>query len=649
MAYHLTLADLPPPTPQPKFKLTLADLPPVHTPSLNDEIIGGINNLGGGIAHGATVPIAAAYNIAGNALAHIPAVDKLKIVQSIAHGLKSVHAFNPPFYNPHSVLGQTGNIGAQLATPIPEADVGNLLPEAVKPAKTLLNRLTTNATTGALYSPQGHRTQGAITGAIGGEILDKLANVPRTVGNLGRTIANKYLKEWASDARNHYVGLRTPEEVGKINPLLGNEPVNIGEVIGHHKLANVIYGVPKFVPTIGRKKLLKQPGFLVGQTDKAANDLMNSLSHGVAASDIPTVLQNILKNRANFHEGISRALYAGRDKLANDAGVKVPLTNFQNAASQMETALGTQWGKTPESNHALNIISQLNPEAQTGVTFSNAHFVNSALKDDARNYEKQGNMYGKKLMSQLSAGLEKDIQTAADSTPGLKEAHAAAQNYFKENVLPYRAKSIKNIIKGDANLDSVNKILNVNKSVPKKVLADIGEIPRQQILFNQAVKGAHPTPEGKLETTPQNLINMYKNLSANQRQRLINPNLNKEFQKLTALNQVSQNARGKIYLPNTGAKNLAPLVRGEEALGAEKVASGLGALKTLLYGAPIAGATALTSGKALKLLSSPEIREAYVKGGLKMLPKKAASKAQEGITKGAILALNKALAAGGNQ
>lgn len=607
-----------------------------------------INNLFGGAVHGVSVPVAGAENLIGDVAAHVP------LLHGAGKALQNVRPLMPLNYDPTSGLGEAGNVGAQLLGPAPELDVASHIPQAVgaiaskvplgeKAVGDILNRTATNASTGAVYANPNQRLSGAVGGAVGGQLIDSAFHAPTHIRNLARHFTEKTLQKIAHDASQHMGSLRTPEQVANLDKQIGDMPLNFGEVIHDPDKAKILYN-EAWLPFSGQKKTGAK---LVGHVHEFANNLMQELGGGVEPGKMARTVRESVQKNAEQTEAKSKELYGARDALAQANNVQIPLTHFMEAANKIKKNPG--WLKTPEGVHVKNILddlktNELNAHLQKGadprVDFENAHFATSGLKKAARAYEKMGNLNGVRLMTQLHAGLEKDLNTELASHPELLAAHNAAQEHFLKNVVPYREKPIRNIIKNRANLKSLNStLLNSNH---EKVLADLPETAKKQLLFNILKRKLKPTGDNQFKTTAQRLSTGYGNLDPDDISRLISPELQQKFAHLKSLNDVSETAQARYKPPNTGYQTNKTLVKVLEGLGIGGAAKAAGAVKA----AAILPALAAIQRKRLAFNFSPEIRRAYIAGKVKRLEHKPLNKIQKTLKKAAILGGNQAIAGG---
>ncbi len=404
-----SLADLPAAVPAPKF--SLSDLPPASSPSTSSTpsflhsvarspLVHDINTIGGGTARGLTKPVAGIENMAGDALSYIP------FLQGAGHALQAVRPLNAPFSHPNSAVGQLASGGAQLITPVPEANLAeSLVAGAGDVFKTAINRLATNTATGAVYAHANHRLAGAVTGGIGGELLhhgiNAIQNAPVIVKNLAKRFLNAHLKELASDAENHMTGVQTPAQVKKMLPQLGKKEVNLGEVIGAAPYAKAIYNAPKYVPVSGRKTFKKAPGFLVGQTDNAATEMMTALGGGSHPAQVTKHIANAVKENYNHQNTISKALYAHRDAIADAAKTQVPLTNFKKAAQNIKQEAEDSWLQTPETARANSLVKSVSRPVI-------APSVNNQINETLN---KTKNLKGLDLLKAIAAHVTENTQS----------------------------------------------------------------------------------------------------------------------------------------------------------------------------------------------------------------------------------------------
>lgn len=630
-----------------------------------------INNLGGGLVHGASVPVAGAENLLGDAVSHVP------LLGAVGNALQNVRPLQPMNYDPSSGFGIAGNITGQLAGPQGELDIASHTPSLIRAAaeklplseaaiKAAINRTATNAGTGAVYAAPNHRLAGAVGGAAAGQVLDTAFHLPTHIANLGRMYVNHFLKTTAQDASQHLLGLRSPSEVGELNSQLGEMPVNFGEVVGNHALTNKTYN-RTHVPFAGNKKV---GAINAGMAVNEGQNLLDELGEQTPTAQIPSQIVQAVKANADKEQALSSAAYAARDKLALDNKVHVPLNNFKQAVADLKRKNAALWMQTPETKHAQSLIDGLMQpfapkeikagaviDPQSGkpflgasvvhppmeVPFAQAHFANSEIKDLGRSYDRQGNRHGKSLMTPLHVALSKDIDTALSAAPLTKAVHDAAQAHFKSTVLPYREKAIQNIIKGKSDLKSLNSTLLNSKHA--KVLSDLPETIKNKILYNQLAGRVTKDANNQEVITPDALRNAVKSIGAETASRLISPEVQQKLARVNALNEVSREGKMRYSLPYTGMR------------AAED------AKKRTLQFAEVGGAGAMVKGgllakflpavippalyhnrKMTQLMYSPEIRRAYASGkGLKMLRPGRLNKSQNAIKKAAILGTDESI------
>lgn len=502
--------------------------------------------------------------------------------------------------NPNSIAYQGGQLATDLAVPAPDVNIIGAAARVPRLLRTLGNAAAQGATYGALTANPGNFGSSVAAGALGGAG----ANL---VGNIGRVATNNLIfKPLANAAAKNVGDIKSPQEVAAINKLIGNAPVNFGEVVGSPALANTAYNVGGLIPFNTRVSKA------VGYVNKNANNLFGDLGDKSIPQLVPYEIAAHVKNNANANHLAAKALFNNVQDIANRNNVQVELPNFLNGVKNVQDDLGTNWMNTPEGSHISGVLNQLTDKlnGSTSVPFQAAHFANSKLLDKIRDYQSAGNYNGARLANMVRAGLQQDLDNAANNTPELGDAYKDAKNYFKTNVVPYRQGQITNIINGQSDLKNLpNTLLNTKNS---KILDDLPQPTKNLIMYQKALDNADTNAEGNPIITPVKLKGAFNNLTDDQVSRLLTPDTIQRFNALGELNKATAEARGRYRTPQTGARtaNLLKLLTEGGAL------SGAAYFAGLPHVAAGTGLAALGARTILKNAYDPAIRRAYAAGGL---------------------------------
>lgn len=501
-----------------------------------------------------------------------------------------------PGVNKSSIPFRVGGFATDLALPIPELGLGSKVAE-LGGGKILqsLGRVGESAIqgagAGAATANPNQIGSGALSGAVGGSLLHGAFATPKT-------ITNAILRNTAKKAENYIGFLRTPAQVAKINQQLGNQPVNIGEVI-NSPWNKTIYNATSAIPLNTSRN---NPAALVGQTHAFANNLLSKIGNGIAPEESAEKIQKALSDNENAVQRRSKALYKEVDDAATQNETNVQYNNYSKAIKDIKNELSNTDSPDPDESKVLAALPDLSTKV---ASFTRAKNTYSNLLTASRQLAEGGNRNAERLLIQAQKALEQDMETGAKAGgQDTYEKYRAAQDDFKNNVVPYRAPIIQKIIQDKSNLKNVNTPLVDTSN--KKVLEDFTPEQKNMVLYNHLLNHAQLDEDGDPEITSAAMGSAYKKLGANLRKRLISPETQADFNKLNMLNKASKEAQTRLVPPDTGVQAAQQISKGDW-----KAALGALAWKSAAAFPP----ALIAANKGLKTLYSPGLREAYAAGG----------------------------------
>jgi mannose/fructose/N-acetylgalactosamine-specific phosphotransferase system component IIB len=574
-----------------------ANVPQISTEGVGGKILDIINNVGSGAANELA-------KIGGNLSKFTPNVN---VEDIIAHHLNE--AKQPGFFanlqqattqlpgvNKSSIPFRVGGFATDLALPIPEVGLGSKV-AALGGGKALqsLGRVgeaaIQGAGAGAVTANPNQMGSGALTGAAVGSLLHGAFATPKT-------IANAVLRSTAKKAENNIGFLRTPFQVGKINQQLGNQPVNIGEVI-NSPWNKTIYNATSAIPLNTSRN---NPAALVGQTHAFANNLLSKIGNGISPEDSAEKIQQALSDNEDVVQKRSKALYKAVDDAAKQNETNVQYNNYSKAIGNIKNELSNTDSPDPDESKVLAALPDLSTKV---ASFTRAKNTYSNLLTASRQLAEGGNRNAERLLIQAQKALEQDMEAGAKAGgQDTYEKYRAAQDDFKNNVVPYRAPIIQKIIQDKSNLKNVNTPLVDTSNA--KVLEDFTPDQKNMVLYNHLLNHSSLDEDGNPVITPAAMGSAYKKLGANLRKRLVSLDNQGDFNKLNMLNQASKEAQTRLTPPDTGVQAAQQISKGDW-----KAALGALAWKSAAAFPP----ALIAANKGLKILYSPGLREAYAAGG----------------------------------
>lgn len=444
--------------------------------------------------------------------------------------------------------------------------------------------------------------QGAGLGALlqgGGELaaqgLSKIA--PYLTSPIRKLLASQVAKESGQinpqTGLSKNIGARTPEEVGNIlNQLPSNFSTTLGELTQNPKVLSLEKGLEK-APFSGYKNALKQG---IAQTDIQANKIAQSLLGESKPAEVSDNILSGLKNYKDTLKGQMESLYSPIEQSAEKAGFAIKerpnarsvfeqTFNKDSELNQKGVQLRPQFNKS-ELEEIQNVVNPKQAASFNEIRNLESDLKGRAREENAKNEYRRADFYNK-----LAEGLRKDYdKTLGDKLPGgLKDKLEEANRFSRENYYKLFNEDVNNLISGK-NKD----VFGTLKKNPE-LLDRLPQELKHQIFFNELGNKV----EGSGEISPQKLLTTYNRGSPKAqelKERLLSPQLKRELDQLSLMNELTQRARRINTEPETTGKTLEPLAKAAFALSHPHIALGL-------LGGPL----------LRKSLMNPETLRAYAK------------------------------------
>lgn len=506
------------------------------------------------------------------------------------------------------ILPQLGIAKAAEALP--------LLSKSSSGISKVLNSIMGNAGEGAAYAtlaaagnPNSNMREAATSGAEIGAGLTAGAHALKLPASGIGALVNMYKNRLTKKAAAEPSLRRSPEQAGALSAKLGDQPVNIGELVDDKGAQTFYTDVLGNIPFSGVKA---QEGQLVNNSVGKANDVINGLKGRSAPEDIPSSLIDAIARKKNEKKKIAGDLYSETWALADKA--KVALKNKDNFKKVTEEILhnekeGLTKGLDDKDikyiqslkNQIVN-AKELNPSyyrpynsyTPKEMSLRHAHNIRSNLGDEA------ATSYGKddtraKVFTALKKALDEDMQASISQSnnKSVIDNYRKANQYFGKEYMPYKGLDLNNLIqnKKDENL-VIGNLLN---SKNKKILEDMPQALKNLITYSKLGKG-EKLEGGENFASPGRINQLAQNIQPSTAKRLLTPEQRKQLVELNALASTSKKAELSRNKPPTGYKNMP-----------EAVMAGLAGIlgKSAVLTAPIAN-------KFAKVMTSKALRDAYI-------------------------------------
>jgi len=513
----------------------------------------------------------------------------------------NVFAFNPQAANtmPAKIGNIAGQIGAMAAVPTF--------------AEGLLPSLGEGALQGGAYgavqaanNPKSSIGLGAGIGAALGAPGEAFGNM---IGNYMRGLASK-----AGEAGSR---INTPQEVQKIAQLTG-QPTDFGSLVGSKGLSNLANKVlPNMglIPFISNKGMKAVQEAMKNQTDTAADSLLNGLRGGVNPEDIPESLRKAISGNLNNYKSTASDMYDAVSNSAKNRGVRInDFSNLKNALND----INDEGSLLPESSGFLNKLKKLVPEAESdGQQYSKTNEKYDpvhTLSKQASNYSGTNYSSNAPLSRQYSiigSALKKDLQNGLSSSGNgdLVTSLNKANQYYKDNVVPYNDNVVRGIINGNKDVESLPNRLK--QSQVSTVVGHLSDDDQNRLGYQLLSKKALEEDKklGTIQTSPQKLMGAYNSLSPSVRSRLFSPENINNFDVLRAQLGTQQSLRDAL---SPAGNDLNKIVKKGAIKFAPSIASTVTGISSPHLIAPLWAGSNIAARLGNKLLRSEALRNAYL-------------------------------------
>lgn len=402
-----------------------------------------------------------------------------------------------PTYKAKDLSTKIGQIAGELAPFFiaPELPIGSYGNAAVQGS----------IATAALGS-SNNRLRNALVGAIAGPAAQSL-------GEAIPAIANIPIKYFGNKARNalsqgrRFLNLRTPEEVAKISANFPpNERIRASDVFLENKINPVI--------KVAQDKSSGLIDKILGDTDDS--NIYKTLKYAVkrnkkASYEKYQDIFNNLKDRAST--------------IAKDQEISKPvkLTNYESALTDVEK-------DNPDiidliSDKLKSLSTKFKNAKNKDQSFDMAHRIQSALGDAARSNPDESSAFSK-----LQDAVLEDIGDAHKNIdPDLYNDYLNARKGYKQEYVPYKKKSLSNIVNDTVNDEKIgNQLLD---SSNQKVLNDLTPNEKRLLIGHKLINHVKNKSSG-IDVNPVAFLKAYKGIKPNIKSLISDPELESEFSDL---------------------------------------------------------------------------------------------------------------------
>lgn len=240
---------------------------------------------------------------------------------------------------------------------------------------------------------------------------------------------------------------RAGNEAGRLSDEF-DVPLTVGELRGSENLR-------KLETQLERVPLAGTGGFRKRQAESlaaAADRLVRKYDDGV--DDVGEALQGSLQRVLNKNKGEASKKFDEVSRLAQNADNPVVFTNTQRAAREL---LANEVEELPSGAATLaREFLELKPR-----DFEAARKLRSRISGEARRIQKQavsGNVADTDVaaLSRLASAVDDDLAAFAEGQGGdLLTAFREANSYFRENVVPFKAREFRRVLSDDFDTDNI--------------------------------------------------------------------------------------------------------------------------------------------------------------------------------------------------
>lgn len=476
------------------------------------------------------------------------------------------------FIGPQGIAGRVGE-AADL--------VGDVLPWAKQTASNALQ----GAAYGGLTSPNGQRGVGTAIGAAAPLGVD-----------LGLQAIDKGIVPTASFAKNVLTGTRNlSPEAQAMNQQVGNLPVPYAAPNTYNLLSKIpLSGIPAQQAKVATatqgiandlaNAAQQKSNQLSGTAQDLANDLATTTKNNVSNMSQPVVgnlsVADALKQKSNsvlgdiagdntledmpnniasavkqnYKTGLdnNNALYQASADANDKSGIKInSLPETQKVAQQYLDNHAIENNLSPENASKLNKFisvpdtsgygfNDLNPDYDISNynTFNKLHTLQKNFSSMAGDNFGSNNNYVGTMFNNMSNAIKNDMETAVQNSgnPDLYQKLQVAKQDYIDNRAPYETPQIQSIVRDKANLNNIHNTLLQNNSAVNAVVNQLPQDVKGQVALLKMRGAVSTNPDtGAYEMNPQRGYGSYGSLLEGQRQKLLTPEQNNQFQGIGSL------------------------------------------------------------------------------------------------------------------
>lgn len=575
-----------------------------------------------------------------------------------------------PHFAPNTAAAKYGETAGEIGSSflLPELQVAKgiqAIPLATKGVSNLVKAIANFA-----KSTAGAGAEGGAWTALN-NITSKDTDISKNVGqnSLVSAIANTLLRGGAAGVNalttnriNNMVqnlashaspgGIRSPEEAAKayeqIKPILGDAKMDLGSLVGDMPLSVAYNQKLKASAGSGPMVINNQYKRLANanrETNSVLQDMLGNSTDRNVHSEIINRINNLKEantqaSRKEFNSivqeanergfsfpGWSKAAQYAKETLEKESrvlgsGIKGELrTTLKNLAEPANSATPNQY-KWDANNPADRIISevpingkQAKNNNQPQYSYEDAHFSHSNIGKMGDQYAAKQEYRAADVSNTLQEKIREDIEDALRKTGNqdLFDRWKVARENFKNNVVPFRKKSLTSILSEDKNANKISDELLLDRN--KDVMRHVDQDTRNLMGYAQFSDLMKETGHNNQSASLQNIMNRYQTLKRSGDLDIISPELQKRLDAINTFNTMLPESKLAMNPGGTGIRNYATLTNAIKA--AIPTAAYLGHFPGFALGGAVA-IPAYENAKA-RALTSDWLRNAYINQGVNPL------------------------------
>lgn len=509
-----------------------------------------------------------------------------------------------PKWNAREFMGLEGDNQVDLGKMI-ESDKPNPLISAIGQygmggaagGVRMLPMMAANAANAAVQAKPGERMRAGVEGAV------STALPVAAVRGANKLRPSKML-----------AGNLTPEQLQANLSAAEGTSTGLGDVIGSPGLKRLYENVLPRVPGTGADTAMQGTAT---QLIKQGEGHLGKLGEGLPQGDMGSLLQDALKKASTEARSEKNANFKRVNDIADEAGVVVPREKFKSKAQSLLDEIA----ESPELKREMSpeIMSDLEAYAkgEKGNTLRLSNIFKGKLNDKANEAYGAGRNYEYGLFKDLRDSLAGDIDETIKSTknPELKSAYDTAMTEYGSKFKPFEDRDITKFTRQGGDPDMILQHFlkggaNDRGTLLSKVTSKLPPEARNLPAYMHLSKALE---EGQLN--PMKLRTLYKNLGTKQKEALIpDAAMRKSLDKYTKSVGMNTEAFQTMLNPKTGQRvsDMIPTVgamAGYSMMG--------GGIPGLLGGAAGMVLPGMLGKGAVKLMTSPGVRESLVKAIIK--------------------------------